>query len=78
MPTEAQPEIPKGLATQAGLTTAVLGAVGGVVNLIADGPLEATVTPIAGAFATVLTLMLGRYWQAANAPVVVLPPEPKL
>lgn len=70
MPATTPPAAPVavGLATKTGLLTGAVYAVGGVANLVAGGPLEATVSGIGGGFGLLLTVLLGRYWQAAKVP----------
>jgi hypothetical protein len=60
--------VPVGLATKSGLTTAVLAFVAGAVHLVAGGPIEETVTLLGGGFAALMTVLIGRYWQAAKMP----------
>lgn len=62
---------PVGVATKSGLGTAGLAFAAGAVNLLSNGPIEETVTLLGGGFATVLGVMVGRYWQAAKVPAGV-------
>lgn len=57
-----------GLATKTGLGGAAMYTAAGIVNLIADGPIEATVSGLALGFGCLVTVLLGRYWQAVKIP----------
>ena len=70
--TPTPPPIEKGLATKSLLGTTILAFIGGVANLAAGGPLEQTVTLLGGGFATIITMAVGRYWQASKVPPIVV------
>lgn len=64
------PPVPVGLSTKAGLSTAAIAFAAGAVNLVANQPTSETITLFAGGFASLITVLLGRYWQASRVPPI--------
>jgi hypothetical protein len=60
--------IPVGTSTKAGIAGAIAYALGGVMNLLAGGPIEATVAGLTASFGCIATVMVGRYAQAVKVP----------
>jgi hypothetical protein len=67
----AHPPIPVGLATKSGLSTAILTFAGGAANLIAGGATGDTAILFGSGTASLLGVLLGRYWQASRVPPIV-------
>lgn len=57
-----------GISTRAGLLGAGTYFVGAMANLLAGGPVEATIAGVTLSFGSLATVMIGRYAQSVKVP----------